>query len=349
MRDWFYTKAKLFKQAAFFVSGTAVAASTATAIADSTASWITNLIAIVGCSVYSSFDNIEAARAIIEQEKNIQQLVARLSLQDYQGDNPPISLKEILENISSLEMNTEDLTAAIDQTAEELKQSLAQKYARMNWIAQMMTSIITGAINIWANVEEDTEDRENLLTPKNILNITLVPVCMLVWQCWGHYRTTKNLQEMTEKTENLECILSQASKSLVFRAYEFRLFTQHREKVEDELTKCQKEIGEIESDLNTYERRLETIDQELVWERDINNRQRQDELSKEQAEIQRSYVELNIQLNKQKETQGMLEIKNRSLVEEAIQFGEIEEKIEAEVNKVHELMPHLLAILEAKR
>ena len=81
----------------------------------------------------------------------------------------------------------------------------------------------------------------------------------------------------------------------------------------------------------------------------ISNRQRQDELSKEQAEIQRSYVELNIQLNKQKETQGMLEIKNRSLVEEAIQFGEIEEKIEAEVNKVHELMPHLLAILEAKR
>jgi len=332
MRDWFYTKAKLFKQAAFFVSGTAVAASTATAIADSTASWITNLIAIVGCSVYSSFDNIEAARAIIEQEKNIQQLVARLSLQDYQGDNPPISLKEILENISSLEMNTEDLTAAIDQTAEELKQSLAQKYARMNWIAQMMTSIITGAINIWANVEEDTEDRENLLTPKNILNITLVPVCMLVWQCWGHYRTTKNLQEMTEKTENLECILSQASKSLVFRAYEF-----HQER----LTQCCKELEIIESKLTVSREQLSAIVTKLTRRQDSD--EERNRLEKERLEIETACDELTSQLNHQKEILEELKRKNQLLRGNVSGFESMEIKIKSEIDKAHELMTdHLL-------
>src|SRR3989339_1810790 len=264
MRDWFYTKAKLFKQAAFFVSGTAVAASTATAIVDSTTSWISNLIAIVGCSVYSSFDNIGTAHLITAREEKIQQRVKKLAMEDYQEGEPTVLLEEILENISSLDMKVDDVMAAIKKTAEELKQSLAQKYARTNWIAQMITSLTIGAINIWANVEKDTEDRENLLTPKNILNITLVPVCMLVWQCWGHYRTTKNLQEMTEKTENLECILSQASKSLVFRAYEFRLFTQHREKVEDELARCWGEFDRMEGALLIDRERLDVINQTLA-------------------------------------------------------------------------------------
>ena len=168
MRDWFYTKAKFFKQAAFFVSGAAVAASTATTIVDSTTSWISNLIAIVGCSVYSSFDNIETAHSITVREEKIQQRVKKLAMEDYQEGEPTVLLEEILENISSLDMKVDDVMAAIKKTAEEFKKSLAQKYARTNWIAQMITSLTIGAINIWANVEKDTEDRENLLTPKNI-------------------------------------------------------------------------------------------------------------------------------------------------------------------------------------
>ena len=331
MRDWFYTKAKFFKQAAFFTSSAAVALSTATAISSATASWISNLIAIVGCSVYSSFDNIEAARVIIEQEKNIQQLVARLSLQDYQGDNPSIPLKEILENISSLDMKVDDVMAAIKKTAEEFKKSLAQKYARMNWIAQMITSITIGAINIWANVEKDTEDRENLLTPKNILNITLVPVCMLVWQCWWHYRTTKNLQEMTEKTENLECTLSQASKSLVFRAYEFRLFTQHREKVEDELARCWGEFDRMEGALLIDRERLDVINQTLARQQTTHEKLL---LEQEKAALEEVCNKLNLQLDNQRKTLEKLKEKSRLLEN---RMSEMEE-IKSEINKTYELV-----------
>src|SRR3989339_2171819 len=332
MRDWFYTKAKLFKQAAFFVSGTAVAASTATAIVDSTTSWISNLIAIVGCSVYSSFDNIETAHLITAREEKIQQRVKKLAMEDYQEGEPTVLLEEILENISSLDMKVDDVMAAIKKTAEELKQSLAQKYARTNWIAQMMTSIITGAINIWANVEEDTEDRENLLTPKNILNITLVPVCMLVWQCWGHYRTTKNLQEMTEKTENLECILSQASKSLVFRAYEF-----HQER----LTQCCKELEIIESKLTVSREQLSAIVTKLTRRQDSD--EERNRLEKERLEIETACDELTSQLNHQKEILEELKRKNQLLRGNVSGFESMEIKIKSEIDKAHELMTdHLL-------
>src|SRR3989339_985334 len=291
MRDWFYTKAKSLKQAAFFVSGAAVALSTATAISSATASWISNLIAIVGCSVYSSFDNIETAHSITVREEKIQQLVKKISLEDFQGDDHSILLRDILENISSLEIKTEDLTVAIDQTAEELKESLAQKYARTNWIAQMITSIVTGAINIWANVEEDTENRDNLFTPKNILNLTLVPVCMLVWQCWWHYRTAKNLQEMAEKTENLERTLSQASKSLVFRTKECRLFWQRKEKVEVELRECEQRINILNDEMRKHKIENHAIGEEI--------KQCMTEIEVEQLRVRKIALEAIIQHDEQ--------------------------------------------------
>ena len=280
MRDWFYTKAKFFKQAAFFVSGAAVAASTATTIVDSTTSWISNLIAIVGCSVYSSFDNIETAHSITVREEKIQQRVKKLAMEDYQEGEPTVLLEEILENISSLDMKVDDVMAAIKKTAEEFKKSLAQKYARTNWIAQMITSIVTGAINISANLEENPEDRENLLTPKNILNITLVPLCILIWQCWWPYRTAKNLQEMAEKTENLERALSQASKSLAFRTKVCRLFWERKERITVELRECEQEITGIRDQItqDRLERRsvISRIEQgaasELTLETGLNTR-----------------------------------------------------------------------------
>ena len=331
MRDWFYTKAKFFKQAAFFVSGAAVAARTATTIVDSTTSWISNLIAIVGCSVYSSFDNIETAHLITAREEKIQQRVKKLAMEDYQEGEPTVLLEEILENISSLDMKVDDVMAAIKKTAEELKQSLAQKYARTNWIAQMITSLTIGAINIWANVEKDTEDRENLLTPKNILNIALVPVCMLVWQCWWHYRTTKNLQEMTEKTENLECTLSQASKSLVFRAYEFRLFTQHREETEIALEECQNKIGRIQSELPTHEERLSVIKQELIRQQPTPEKLL---LEQEKIRLEETCSHLSLQLDNQRKTLEELKLKSRLL---ANRMTEMEE-IKSEIDKVYELV-----------
>jgi len=267
-------------------------------------------------------------------------------LQDYQGDNPSIPLKEILENISSLDMKVDDVIAAIKKIAEESKKSLAQKYARMNWIAQMITSITIGAINIWANVEKDTEDRENLLTPKNILNIALVPVCMLVWQCWWHYRTTKNLQEMAEKTENLERTLSQASKSLVFRAYEFRLFMQYREKTEVAWDRCQEEFNQMQSKLLAYEERLSSINEELNRARDTHDRHRQDELNKKQAEIQSIRDDLRLQLNQQEKTSEVLKTKSRSLEEN---IAKMKTQIESGTGKIHELMYTPLESQEIKR
>ena len=257
-----------------------MATSTATTIADSTASWIANLIAIVGCSVYSSFDNIETAHAITAQQEKIQQLLKQLLLEDYPEGDHSLSLWKILEDISSLEIKAEEVTDVINQTVREPEKSLAQKYARMNWIAQVMTSIVTGAINISANLEENPEDRENLLTPKNILNITLVPLCILIWQCWWPYRTAKNLQEMAEKTENLERALSQASKSLAFRTKVCRLFWERKERITVELRECEQEITGIRDQItqDRLERRsvISRIEQgaasELTLETGLNTR-----------------------------------------------------------------------------
>jgi len=242
MRDWFYTKAKFFKQAAFFMSGTAVALSTATAISSATTSWITNLIAIVGGGAYSSFKNMETARAIIEQEKNIQQLVARLSLEDYQEDDSSILLSNILGNISSLGAKADDVIKDIDRTIEELNKSLAKKYAAVNWITQIAAMVTTVIINTLANAEDNEEGRNNPLAIKNILNMTVVPFCILAQYLLHTSYTAKNLRKMATETENLERILLRAKESLVFRTKEYRMFWQRGKRVEVELRECEQRI-----------------------------------------------------------------------------------------------------------
>ena len=348
MFDWFYTKAKQLKQAAFSSTGVAVAVSTASSLVASTTSWMMNLVAITGGGLYSIFKNMETAQAITQDEKEVQQLAQHLRLEDYQDKAHPISLSDILAK-TSLEIPV-DLMTEIKRTEEDLEKSTPESfwYANANLVLQSLLSGITLVFNTFANLEEDEKDRTDPSTTKNILNTTLVFLCICAQYVLHSAYVAKNLRGLATSTENLKHFLSEAEKSLVFRTYEVRLFTQHREKAEIALEKCQENIAKIQKEQTAYDGCLLIIEHELEETQNIDNRQRQDALRKEQADIQSTLNDLDSQLKQQKTLLETLETKTRLLEDKTAKFREIKIKIETERNAVNELIDSPLEIQEVK-
>lgn len=237
MLGWLYAKARQFKKFMLFASGLGVGVSTATMLVSPVISWIMNLVAIAGSGGYSVLKNMEIAESVADCQRDTASIVEKLSLRKYQEETLP----DVLKTVTSFS------DEEIQHIERELRQEFARNsrwYANFNLIAQMVLGVTSLVINAIAN--SAAEKKDNPSTAKNILNMSVVPLCILL-QCLLHIvYVAKNLRTKATESEDLQVKLSSIHDSLLFRVRERNAFLQSKQRIEGEIGRLSEEITTIE-------------------------------------------------------------------------------------------------------
>lgn len=330
------------KIVAFIISGIGVAVSTASSLVKPIISWVANLGAVFGAGAYSVFKNMETAESISANQRKLKEIVDRLRFEKYQSPDRPVSFADMLphpndNNVASFIL---DLRNAVPELNKQIPDS--KWYVNFNLIAQAFFIITSIAINTFANLENSAELKNNPSTAKNILNMTVVSLCIFS-QCVVHtFYVAPKLREIADSTEKSHSILSKAHDSLLFRAMEYSLFwnryrPEQEEKLTMKLTTCNEQIASTEDALNQASVARKVKVAEYVQ---IQNSLEGSELNSEIDALNKNINTLNDLLTQQHSEHDDIIKRREQLNIDTTRFTKIRNDIDTEIAEVNAIIAH---------
>jgi hypothetical protein len=212
--------------------------------------------------------------------------------------------------ISEVKEIRQQVYHVVDQLSKSTPDT--QRYANINFGAQMLFSIIASMINIVANLEESEEEKSNPWSAKNVLNTFVLPLCIGAQYLIHSAYAAKKLHKMTTKTGELKETLDDVQKHLFFRRLELEVY------------KLSQMAIIVESE--NQQKKLNTIESMIIRLQEINAAQKE-----KQESLQGSYARFEEEIEKNKkelaEEVRLIQEEIDRLQKERLSPKKIEEKI----------------------